>query len=90
MSKETIRGKFSELEADHTELINSLDEEAYATIDAIKEAHKNDEELTDFIPMLQKDWFTIEWNEYNRKLRPQPQPKQEAYKPHTYTQPSYT
>lgn len=73
------KGEFADADDAHKVNINTLDQEAIDTINAIVESHKNDGELTDFIPTLEKDWFTIVWDDYNRRMKPEPQPVDPYY-----------
>lgn len=49
------------------EAIAALDAEAIEVIESIIQNNKDGVDLTEFIAELMKDWFTIEWNEYNRR-----------------------
>ena len=52
-----------------------LENEANETINSILKSYENEEELTDTIPALGKDWIDISWDVSNRIPKPN-QPRQ--------------
>ena len=58
-----------ELKTNHDQNTNTLDAEAIETIKLIIQENKDNGELTDYIPSLEKDWFKIEWTPYNRQKK---------------------
>ena len=53
----------------HDTSVGLLNMEAQTVINDIIESHKKDEELTNTIPALNKDWFEIMWDSQNRRMK---------------------
>ena len=53
----------------HDTSVGLLNMEAQTAINDIIESHKKNEELTNTIPALNKDWFEISWDSQNRRKK---------------------
>ena len=62
-SKSALEERIGNMETETTEVINDIKEK---NLDGIN--------LTSYIPTLDQQWFTIEWSEKNRQLKPEPTP----------------
>ena len=57
----------NEKQREQQEEVDVLDNEAIEIIDAIIAQGKDDKELSEFIPRMNKDWFDIQWDSSNRR-----------------------
>ena len=51
-----------------------METEATEVINDIKQKNLDGVSLTSYIPTLDQDWFTIEWSDKNRQLKPDTMP----------------
>ena len=80
--RDTVNDQLTNLKKDSESNIESLDAEAIETIKMIIDANKENLELTDYIPSLGLDWFTIEWNDENRTMK-EVTPPADSYQGHS-------
>ena len=61
--------KITDAKSEHALSIANLDDEAITVIESVIAKQKEDVELSDYIDKLAKDWFTITWDNTNRRKK---------------------
>ena len=64
---DAVQTKITDAKSENALSIANLDDEAITLIESIIAKHKEKAELSDYIDTLAKDWFTITWDQTNRR-----------------------
>lgn len=75
---DTAEATYNAAKAEGSAKVTALDEEAIKVIEAVWAQQEAGNDLTNFIPTLGKEWFSIDWSDSNRRALDYA-PKQPAY-----------
>jgi len=62
-----VQTELSAAEEAHATNLSTLDDEAVSIIESIITEHKEERDLTEFVTSLEKEWFSIVWDNSNRR-----------------------